>query len=87
MISWFSTNKKPAVQSGRNSAVEKAERDARLRAELAIKARQFDEEYNKVVEEKTEDTSVELTSTGEQKKRAHDSITIGDVSARTFFNS
>ena len=77
MLSWFKSDKKRAQ--------EKSERDAQLRAELAIKARQFDEENKHLFEEKTEVTRAEVVEPEQTQSKKPD-ITIYDVSTRTSFN-
>ena len=78
MFSWLTSEKKRAQQ--------KAERDARLRAELAIKAQQFDEENGHLFAESTEITRVDHDQEKPDKNRSSTNITIHDVSSRTFFN-
>ena len=89
MFDWFSGDKRRAKE-----AMEKAERDARLRAELAVKARQFDEENGQQLREATAMTRSEisqpdpevLVTPGGEKLAAASSSTIHDYSARTSFN-
>ncbi len=78
MFSWLSSDKKRAQQ--------KAERDARLRAELAIKAQQFDAENGHLFGESTEITKVDEPETKQEKRKSSTNITIHDISSRTFFN-
>ncbi len=78
MLSWFKSEKKQAQ--------EKAERDARMRAELAIKARQFDEENKHRFEAASEVTDDEPSDASEETTKTPGSKTIYDISTRTSFN-
>ena len=88
MFDWFSGEKRRAKEIR-----EKAERDARLRAELAVKARQFDAENRHQFPSVTELTDTrdslpdaKVLLAQEAKQKPASTTTILNYSARTSFN-
>ncbi len=92
MFDWFSSDKRRARE-----IQEKAERDARLRAELAVKAKQFDEENRHQFQSMTEMTNAKASQqeaevvVNRKEKRVPaekpaSTTTILNYSARTSFN-